>query len=159
MAGEDLSSSELAEPAPTSARAETRKQDADDTDLRALVAAIKAAAVSLGIAEQPRPWLPALPNELTIQSLVRSFGAEPRAFAYGVEDHPDEQRQNAALIDLDTFGHLFVIGLPIGRLRTPRPWGPRLRSPAATPPPRRTSCLGPGAAGLGRCPAYCPAIT
>lgn len=112
---------ELAEPAPTNARAETGKQDADDTDLRALVAAVKAAAVSLGIAEQPRPWLPALPTELTIQSLVRSFGAEPRAFAYGVEDHPDEQRQNAALIDLDTFGHLFVIGAPrSGRSQTLR---------------------------------------
>jgi len=112
---------ELAEPAPTTARAEAGKQDAADTDLRALVAAIKAAAAVLGIAEQPRPWLPALPDELTIESLVRSYGADPKAFAYGVEDHPDEQRQNAALIDLDSFGHLFVVGAPrSGRSQTLR---------------------------------------
>jgi len=103
---------DLAEPAPTAARAEDGRTDAADTDLRALVAAIKAAAVSLGIAEQPRPWLPALPNELTIESLVRSFGADPKAFAYGVEDHPADQSQNAALVDLDAFGHLFVVGAP-----------------------------------------------
>jgi len=112
---------DLAEPAPTAARSETGKQDASDTDLHALVAAIKAAAVSLGIADQPRPWLPALPNELTIESLVRSFGAAPKAFAYGVEDHPAAQSQSAALVDLDAFGHLFVIGAPrSGRSQTLR---------------------------------------
>jgi len=112
---------ELAEPAPTAARAEAGKQDAADTDLRALVAAIKAAAAALGIPPQPRPWLPALPDEITIESLLRSFAADPKAFAYGIEDHPDEQRQNAALIDLDTFGHLFVIGAPrSGRSQTLR---------------------------------------
>jgi S-DNA-T family DNA segregation ATPase FtsK/SpoIIIE len=52
---------------------------------------------------------------------VRSFGADPSAFAYGVEDHPAEQRQNAALIDLDHFGHLFVVGAPrSGRSQTLR---------------------------------------
>jgi S-DNA-T family DNA segregation ATPase FtsK/SpoIIIE len=103
---------ELAEPAPTAPRAEGGKQDAADTDLRALVAAIRAAAVALGIQDQPRPWLPALPAELTIESLVRSFGADPKAFAFGVEDHPTEQSQRPALVDLDHFGHLFVIGAP-----------------------------------------------
>ena len=112
---------ELAEPAPTVSRAEAAKQDVADTDLRALVAAIRAAAGALGIPEQPRPWLPALPDELTIETLVRSFGADPKAFAYGVEDHPSEQSQNAALIDLDRFGHLFVVGAPrSGRSQTLR---------------------------------------
>ncbi|MEP6842015.1 MAG: FtsK/SpoIIIE domain-containing protein, partial [Pseudolysinimonas sp.] len=112
---------ELAEPAPSVARAEAGKQDVADTDLRDLVAAIREAAMHLGIAEQPRPWLPALPDELTIESLVRSFGADPKAFSYGVEDHPSEQLQNAALIDLDSFGHLFVIGAPrSGRSQTLR---------------------------------------
>ncbi len=112
---------ELAEPAPTVSRAPDAKQDAANTDLRALVSAIRAAATALGIAEQPRPWLPALPTEVTIESLVRTFGAAPNAFAYGVEDHPSEQLQNAALIDLDTFGHLFVVGAPrSGRSQTLR---------------------------------------
>jgi S-DNA-T family DNA segregation ATPase FtsK/SpoIIIE len=112
---------ELAEPAPVATRAETAGQDVADTDLRALVAAIREAATALGIAEQPRPWLPALAQDVTIESLARTFGAEPSAFAYGVEDHPAEQRQNAALIDLDHFGHLFVVGAPrSGRSQTLR---------------------------------------
>ena len=112
---------ELAEPAPTVARAEAGRSDATDTDLRALVSAIRSAADAMGIPEQPRPWPPALPTELTIETLVRSFGADSKAFAYGVEDHPSEQLQNPALIDLDRFGHLFVVGAPrSGRSQTLR---------------------------------------
>ena len=103
---------ELAEPAPTVAPAEAGRSDAADTDLRALVTAIHDAAEALGIADQPEPWLSALPQEVTIESLARTFGADPSAFAYGVEDHPSQQSQKPALIDLDTFGHLFVIGAP-----------------------------------------------
>ncbi len=103
---------ELAEPAPTVAQGEVARSDAGDTDLRALVAAIREAAEQFGIAHQPEPWLPALPDEVTIESLVRTFGANPAAFAYGIEDHPGQQVQKAALIDLDVFGHLFVIGAP-----------------------------------------------
>lgn len=116
-----LTLAELAEPAPSATHADGGRQDAADTDLRALVAAIRDAALALGIAEQPRPWLPALPEEVTIESLVRIFGAAPSAFAYGVEDHPSEQRQSAASIDLDAFGHLFVVGAPrSGRSQTLR---------------------------------------
>ncbi|MEO6116202.1 MAG: FtsK/SpoIIIE domain-containing protein, partial [Pseudolysinimonas sp.] len=114
---------ELAEPAPAAAQAPTAStsHDAANTDLRALVAAIREAATALGIADQPRPWLPALPDEVTIESLVRTFGADPSGFAYGVEDHPSQQQQSAALIDLDTFGHLFVVGAPrSGRSQTLR---------------------------------------
>ena len=103
---------ELADPAPRAAQAEAAMSEAGDTDLRALVTAIREAAERLGIAEQPEPWLPALPDEVTIESLVRTFGADPAAFAYGIEDHPDQQSQKPALIDLDVFGHLFVIGAP-----------------------------------------------
>ncbi|HEY4225152.1 MAG TPA: FtsK/SpoIIIE domain-containing protein [Pseudolysinimonas sp.] len=112
---------ELADPAPTAARAEATRSEAGDTDLRALVAAIRGAAERLGIAEQPEPWLPALPDEVTIESLVRAFGADPAAFSYGIEDHPSQQLQKPALIDLDVFGHLFVIGAPrSGRSQTLR---------------------------------------
>jgi S-DNA-T family DNA segregation ATPase FtsK/SpoIIIE len=105
---------ELAEPAPVAANGPVPSagDDAANTDLRALVDAIRAAADALGIADQPRPWLPALPDEVTIESLVRTFGADPSAFAYGVEDHPDQQLQKPALIDLDQFGHLFIVGAP-----------------------------------------------
>ena len=51
-----------------------------------------------------------MPDDLTIESLVRSFGADPSAFSYGIEDHPNEQQQKPALIDLNDFGHLFVVG-------------------------------------------------
>ena len=116
-----LTLAELAEPAPTVSRAPDAKQDAANTDLRALVAAIREAATALGIADQPRPWLPALPDEVTIEALVRTFGAAPSAFAYGVEDRPGQQAQNAALINLDAFGHLFVVGAPrSGRSQTLR---------------------------------------
>ncbi|MDP9026137.1 MAG: FtsK/SpoIIIE domain-containing protein, partial [Actinomycetota bacterium] len=117
-----LTFAELAEAAPVAPRAVvTDASNAADTDLRSLVSAIRLAAESLGIAEQPRPWLPALPDEVTIESLVRSFGADRHGFAYGIEDHPAEQSQSAALIDLDAFGHLFVIGAPrSGRSQTLR---------------------------------------
>jgi S-DNA-T family DNA segregation ATPase FtsK/SpoIIIE len=118
-----LTLADLAEPAPSAAPSGGGQAttDAANTDLRALVSAIRSAAIALGISEQPRPWLPALPADVTIESLVRTFGAERSAFAYGVEDHPTQQRQNAALIDLDTFGHLFVIGAPrSGRSQTLR---------------------------------------
>ena len=118
-----LSPADLAEPAPSAdpAAGGVPRSDAADTDLRALVAAIRAAAEALGIAEQPRPWLPALPENVTIESLVKSFGADRHGFAYGIEDHPAQQRQSAALIDLDVFGHLFVIGAPrSGRSQTLR---------------------------------------
>jgi len=105
---------ELTEPAPVVAHASASagSDDAADTDLRALVDAIRGAADALGIADQPRPWLPALPDEVSIESLARTFGADPHAFAYGIEDHPDQQAQKPALIDLNHFGHLFIVGAP-----------------------------------------------
>jgi S-DNA-T family DNA segregation ATPase FtsK/SpoIIIE len=114
---------QLAEPAPVAERepAASTSSDAANTDLRALVGAIRDAAVDLGIADQPRPWLPALPEEVTIEALVRTFGADTSAFSYGVEDHPAQQQQKPALIDLDEFGHLFVVGAPrSGRSQTLR---------------------------------------
>jgi S-DNA-T family DNA segregation ATPase FtsK/SpoIIIE len=94
------------------------------TDLHALVAAITEAAAHLDDYEPPpSPWLPALPEHVTLADLpppeqpdeaatgARSRGAVP-VLPFALEDLPGEQRQRAASIDLATFGHLFVIGSP-----------------------------------------------
>ncbi|HXR44342.1 MAG TPA: FtsK/SpoIIIE domain-containing protein, partial [Pseudolysinimonas sp.] len=103
---------DLAEPEPDAASAEVANRDSGDTDLRALVAAIDAAAGQLAIAPSRRPWLPALPEVVTLEALLREHPAPHNEIAFGLEDLPALQEQRPAAIDLDTFGHLFVVGAP-----------------------------------------------
>lgn len=105
-----ISFAELADPEPQPPSQDRAAGDADDTDLRALVAAIRAAAGAAGIPAPRRPWLPALPELLTVEQLWAEHPAPKPLIAYGLEDLPDEQLQRAAAIDLDAFGHLFVVG-------------------------------------------------
>ncbi|WTW99092.1 FtsK/SpoIIIE domain-containing protein [Streptomycetaceae bacterium NBC_01309] len=87
------------------------------TELATLVTAMGEASRELGVAEQPRPWLPALAQLIPLESLPEpepgEAAGEPgylRPVAYGLEDLPGEQRQRPAVIDLAVMGHLSVIG-------------------------------------------------
>lgn len=107
-----ISFADLAEPEPAPPSEHGPAANADDTDLRALVAAVRSAAEAAGIRPQRRPWLPPLPSLLTIEQLWAEYPAPKPLIAYGLEDRPDEQVQRPAAIDLDEFGHLFVVGAP-----------------------------------------------
>jgi S-DNA-T family DNA segregation ATPase FtsK/SpoIIIE len=86
-----------------------RREDVE-TDLAALVATLREAARTGGWPQPRRPWLPALPDLLQLSALEQP---EPgSAFAWALEDSPADQRQGPAVIDLDSFGHRYVIGAP-----------------------------------------------
>ncbi|SNX88344.1 S-DNA-T family DNA segregation ATPase FtsK/SpoIIIE [Streptomyces sp. TLI_55] len=95
------------------------------TDLMALVDALVAAAEQYGHQSQPSPWLPPLADTLTLSDLP-----EPAAptgdgrlvpVAWAREDLPQLQAQPPVFLDLDTFSHLFVLGMPrSGRSQTLR---------------------------------------
>ncbi|MBV9013139.1 MAG: hypothetical protein JO272_14020 [Pseudonocardiales bacterium] len=88
--------------------------DEEVTDLAVLVEAISKATQALGIPAQPRPWLPALPEQLTLDQLPLPVpmpgGLAP--IPYALDDLPAQQQQRPAYLDLSTFGHLFAIGGP-----------------------------------------------
>ncbi|MBO0775993.1 MAG: cell division protein FtsK, partial [Actinobacteria bacterium] len=93
----------------------------DETDLRVLVQAIKAANETLRIPAQPSPWLPALEPAVQLSGLPEpeAAGGEPGAgrgelppVPYAVDDLPSQQRQRTAAIDFSSFGHLLAAGAP-----------------------------------------------
>lgn len=88
------------------------QEEVVDTDLAALVAAIRQAAAAERVPEQRRPWLEPLPELLGWQEHVTgdaTRGVVP-ALPYGVRDLPSEQQQALATFDLDRDGHLLVVG-------------------------------------------------
>jgi DNA segregation ATPase FtsK/SpoIIIE, S-DNA-T family len=90
---------------PEPARPAAPKREAEEiTDLRVLVEEIGRAVQRLGIPGQHSPWLPALPQELLIDS------SQPGAF--GTEDLPALQRQQAAVLRLESVSHLMAAGAP-----------------------------------------------
>ncbi|MFJ4191872.1 FtsK/SpoIIIE domain-containing protein [Kitasatospora sp. NPDC089509] len=85
------------------------------TDLTALVEAVGAAAEEVGHTPLPSPWLPALGTEVLLDELPEPPAAEPGRLApvvWAVEDVPALQAQLPVTLDLDGFGHLYVIGMP-----------------------------------------------
>ncbi|MGH3721044.1 MAG: FtsK/SpoIIIE domain-containing protein [Pseudonocardiaceae bacterium] len=102
----------LGQPAP----APPKRGSADEevTDLAVLVEAIGKATQALGIPAQPSPWLPALPEALTLDELPAPVPAPGRLapVPYGLDDLPADQQQRPACLDLTTFGHLFAVGGP-----------------------------------------------
>ncbi|WP_423922496.1 FtsK/SpoIIIE domain-containing protein [Frigoribacterium sp. 2-23] len=86
-----------------------------DTDLAVLVTALSSATDLLAVPAQRSPWLAPLPDvsPLTLTDPEARAGSEsPLAFTWGTEDLPDRQEQRSATIDLDRFGHLYVVGAP-----------------------------------------------
>ncbi|GAB2686089.1 FtsK/SpoIIIE domain-containing protein [Thalassiella azotivora] len=122
---------------PAPARPVARGSDTDEgeTDLKALVDAVRGAAEGLGVARQPSPWLPSLPEVLTVDDLpaVGAGGADragsadgadgdprvpgsqvaaPRGAAWALEDHPARQAQEPRTFTPGVDDHLYVIGGP-----------------------------------------------
>ena len=88
------------------------------TDLAVLVGQIQQAAADMGIPAQRSPWLPPLPRALLLAT-SRAPAAGPDRGAtvladvpFGLDDLPRAQRQQPAVIRLDTFGHLMAAGAP-----------------------------------------------
>lgn len=93
-----------ARPAPTPAGA-----GATDSDLPALVGAIRAAHARAGGTEPPRPWLPQLPDLLTTREVPGPPSS--RAVVLGMVDLPQRQRQEPWVFDLAAGGNLLVFGI------------------------------------------------
>ncbi|GLY17667.1 cell division protein FtsK [Kineosporia sp. NBRC 101677] len=95
--------------------------EAERTDLDALVEAIQEAARQAEVPVQPSPWLPALPPLLLLDDLDRLnreqgvpvFTRDGLTIAsFAQADLPAHQRQQTLAFDPSTEGHLFVIGAP-----------------------------------------------
>ncbi|MFB6878139.1 FtsK/SpoIIIE domain-containing protein [Streptomyces sp. NPDC056323] len=86
------------------------------TDLSVLVEAVRDAATQLSVPPARRPWLPPLPDVLTLADLpARPEAAEDGRLtpvAYGLVDVPTEQAQRQLTFDLDEMGHLYIVGSP-----------------------------------------------
>ncbi|WP_310961995.1 FtsK/SpoIIIE domain-containing protein [Nocardioides terrisoli] len=89
------------------------RDDVKDTDLASLVEAVRAAAVEDGVPAQRQPWLPALPEKLTMAEVYDDLPAATLAvppLPFGRSDLPQLQEQQPATFDLVRDGHLLVIG-------------------------------------------------
>jgi DNA segregation ATPase FtsK/SpoIIIE, S-DNA-T family len=78
------------------------------TDLSVLVDAIAGAADKLGIPAQRSPWLPPLPDLVTLAELPAPATASELPF--GLTDLPARQARQALTLDLAHGGHLVVAG-------------------------------------------------
>jgi len=87
--------------------------DADSaTDLSVLVDAIGAAAQRLGCPRQASPWLPPLPDLLTLGEIppVPEVPGDVAPIPFGVTDVPARQAREAMALDLAHGGHVVVAG-------------------------------------------------
>ena len=91
------------------------------TDLSVLVDAIAGAATRLGLPSQPSPWLPPLPDLVTVGELAPGLGPElataPAAapgeiapIPYGLTDVPARQSREPLTLDLAHGGHVVIAG-------------------------------------------------
>lgn len=94
-------------PPATASAAEST--DHDDTDLRAIVGLIIAAAQQLGVARNPSPWLMPLPAVLPLERFHDAAVPDP-AIVLGLEDVPGEQSQHPLLWDVRDRSHVLFIG-------------------------------------------------
>ncbi len=84
------------------------------TELSVLVGAIREAGETLAIPPQHSPWLPALEAIVRLDSLgvgPRGLGSSER-ISWAREDLPASQLQRDAVLDLASFGHLYIVGAP-----------------------------------------------
>ena len=101
-------------PAPERPKVESAQTDEADTDLAAVVDAINTLNRSLGIPEQHRPWLDALPDLVRVEDLppFEEEASGRLAAAWALEDLPALQEQRPKTFELGRDGHLYVIGGP-----------------------------------------------
>jgi S-DNA-T family DNA segregation ATPase FtsK/SpoIIIE len=81
------------------------------TDLTRLVRACRAAADALCAPTVPSPWLPPLPDLVTVADLA-GHALPSGGVPLGLVDLPAEQRRAAVSFDLDAGDHLLVVGSP-----------------------------------------------
>ena len=99
-------------PNPSSSGAPSESEHGD-TDLAVLVQTMRRAAEDLKLEPQPRPWLPELPEQITLAQLPPAGGparVELPPISIGIEDLPAIQEQRPVILDLQTFTHLSVFG-------------------------------------------------
>src|SRR5262245_20653667 len=96
-----------------------RKPDKSDpargpSDLCRLAAAVEVAAAASGRGRPPNPWLPALPQRLTLDQLAGYARSDPSGdrVAVGLCDLPNSQLQRPLWFDLAAGKHWLVIGGP-----------------------------------------------
>ncbi|MEU3711027.1 FtsK/SpoIIIE domain-containing protein [Streptomyces catenulae] len=86
------------------------------TDLLALVETIRKATAALADhSEQASPWLPALPDVVTLDDLPQAPPTppgRPAAVPYALLDLPSQQERRVCCLDFSSFGHLYVVGAP-----------------------------------------------
>ncbi|WP_232071471.1 FtsK/SpoIIIE domain-containing protein [Phytohabitans flavus] len=84
------------------------------TDLAVLVEAIGEAARSAGIPPQASPWLPPLPDTVTLEELrpEQRYEGEVAPIPFGLTDLPAAQARTVLALDLVRGGHLVVAGSP-----------------------------------------------
>jgi S-DNA-T family DNA segregation ATPase FtsK/SpoIIIE len=111
---EELTWTELSEPVRVTRAGSAGQAVEAVTDLAVLARAVAEAAATSGIARQPSPWLPPLPDTVTLESLTqpdRPASDVPMApVAWGLIDLPEEQARRALVVDLDATGHLHIAG-------------------------------------------------
>ena len=92
----------------------TMVEQDDITDLQVLVEALREATALAGVPPQHSPWLPALPEAVTLDQLEPAAwnGRGLRPVPYGVDDLPAQQARRTAVVDFATFGHLMAAGAP-----------------------------------------------
>jgi DNA segregation ATPase FtsK/SpoIIIE, S-DNA-T family len=82
------------------------------TDLSVLVDAITGAARALGIPAQRSPWLPPLPESVTLDALPPIPDAGEASVPFCLIDIPARQSRDALAVDLSHGGHLVIAGAP-----------------------------------------------
>ncbi|KPI11132.1 cell division FtsK/SpoIIIE [Actinobacteria bacterium OK074] len=102
-------------PTPVTGPAAPAADEGLPTALGALVDAVREAAELADCAPQPSPWLPPLGQAVLIDDLPqpdKPGGAQLAPVSWALSDLPAEQAQLPVQLDLATFGHLYVIGIP-----------------------------------------------
>jgi S-DNA-T family DNA segregation ATPase FtsK/SpoIIIE len=84
------------------------------TDLAVLVETVQEAARALGVPPQASPWLPPLPDTVTLDELSppRSYETEVTPVPFGLTDLPAAQARSVLALDLVRGGHVVVAGSP-----------------------------------------------
>ena len=105
----------LAAPPPKKPEGPKVEDDAEITDLKVLVDAIREANAAMQIPPQHSPWLPALQDQVLLSDVppVRRHGGHDLApVPWGIDDLPSLQARRAAVLDFGSLGHMLVAGAP-----------------------------------------------
>ncbi len=101
---------ELGNPVPAARLASDDVDTEASTDLSMLAAAANVAAARIGVDRPDRPWLPPLPDVVTVAELSPSPGRSPVCVPLGLVDRPDRQSQDTFEIALDATGPVAIAG-------------------------------------------------